>query len=127
MQLDLSAAAMADAPRLDRKVRASIQQNGRMSFNRSAASFMGLEKGRRVIIFCQGERNLAGVVVDAEDPRGFELKESGSYPYLGLKQFLLEKNVDFQKNTIVYDITCTDSKFEDRPVFFFERRDIIHE
>ena len=116
-----------NAERLETKVKATMHANGQLSFTLAATRVMQLERGRRIIFFPNGEKDLVAVVMkDNDDKRGFTVRTAGPYHYLNFRTFMEECGVEYKKNTVIYDITPMSEKFEGCPAYRFERRDIVH-
>lgn len=114
---------MLDAERLSRIARATVQNSGRLGFSADSTDLMGLAPNKRLLVSECGEKDLAVVIGDESDKRGFVIKQTGAYFYVRMKNYFDENGIDFKKTSIIYDITEMKEQFEGRPVFKLSRRD----
>lgn len=117
-----------DGERLSLTTKATIQNSGRLNFTPETTKLMGLSGESTILLFKAGERDLAAVVKQGEDRRGFKVKKTGPYFYIPLKNYLEEEGIDYRGNTrIVFDITKINEDYDGLPIFKMVRRDIVHE
>lgn len=111
-----------DAERLQQSAKATIQNNGRLSFTAEASRLMHLDDNSSIIIFSAENGDLGAVVSEKDDKRAFDLKKAGAYHYLTFKNYLQEAGINYKTQKIIYDITELDEKLENRTLYRFARR-----
>lgn len=116
---------LLDATRLSKSAKATIQSSGRLGFSGEAIKLMELKENQTILILKDNDSNdLAAVVVEGEDKRGFFLKRSGTHCYLRMKNYFDQAGIDYKKRRVMFDITQLDETFENKPVFRFSYREI---
>lgn len=117
---------LIDATRLSKSAKATIQSTGRLSLSGDAAKLMNVQEGQTILIFedKQKEHNLAAVVIDGKDDRGFFVKKSGPTIYLKMKNYFDQTGVDYVNLRVIYDITQIAGEFEGHPIYKLSYRAI---
>lgn len=116
---------LLDATRLSKSAKATIQASGRLGFSGEAVKLMELKEPQTILILKNnGSNDLAAVVVEGEDKRGFFLKRSGPNYYLRMKNYFDQEGIDYKNFRVIFDITQLDETFEDHPVFKLSYRAI---
>ena len=118
----INVAQMLDAKRLSKVAKATVQQQGRLGFSADAQRLMELENGKSIIFFEATDGDLGAVVTLQADERGFALRKSGPYYYLRMKNYFDERQIDYRKKRVIYDIAELNETFEEMKVFKFSRR-----
>lgn len=116
-----------DGRRLTRMMRASVQQNGYLTFPQKVVQLMGLSLEKSLLICPLGEKDLSVTVAAKDAPYGFAIRSSGPYLYVPFRSLLTELGIDFVKNRVIYDIIELNERYEGSPVYKFNRRIIEHE
>ena len=112
-----------DAKRLQQTVKATVQSNGRLTFAADAVKEMDLSEEKSIIIFAAGNNNLGAALSVKGDEEAFELKRCGAYFYVNFKNYLQECAMDYKKQKFMYDITCTEEKWDNgQPLWKFDLR-----
>ncbi len=93
------------ARRFNHKLKATIQQTGKMSFTPETASALALSVQKGVKFFVDGEpETLYIAITDASDEDCFPLKKSGVYFYVFAQLLFDELQIDYKKYTVIYDL-----------------------
>lgn len=92
------------------KMKATIQQNGKLSFTEVTAEHLNLVDGMRFAIYQdqQKPKEILYMVVANEDEQAFPVKKSGMYYYLGTKTLFDRLGIDYSQNSYAYDILRTE-------------------
>ena len=90
------------------KMKATIQQTGKLSFTEVTAQNLKLEEKTRFAIY-QDEKNksLFYMVRADDDPQAFPVKKSGMYYYMATKTLFDMLGLDYTKTTYIFDILRT--------------------
>ena len=118
----LSQLTPLDAQRLQKSVKATVQNSGRLTFAMDAVNEMQLTEDKSIIILAAGNGDLGAVISVKGDPEAFALKKCGAYFYVSFKNYLQQAGVDYKSQRIIYDITELDEKYKGRTLYKFERR-----
>lgn len=118
----LSSLKQLDARRLQKSVKATVQNNGRLTFAMDAVKEMKLSEEKSIIILAAENGNLGAVLSEKGDPEAFALKKCGAYFYVTFKNYLRENGIDYKTRRVVYDITELDEEFLGKTLYKFERR-----
>ena len=118
----LSQLTPLDAQRLQKSVKATVQNSGRLTFAMDAVNDMKLTEDKSIIILAAGNGDLGAVISVKGDPEAFALKKCGTYFYVSFKNYLQQAGVDYKSQRIIYDITELDEKYKGRTLYKFERR-----
>ena len=118
----LSTLKPLNAQRLQKSVKATVQNSGRLTFAMDAVKDMKLSEDRSIIILAAEDGNLGAVISDKGDPEAFALKKCGAYFYVTFKNYLQQAGVDYKKQRVVYDITELDETYKGKTLYKFERR-----
>ena len=113
---------IVDARRFAGNAKATIQSNGRLGFSAEAAKLLALTPEKKLLISDIGDGNLAGVIEESGDSRGFRIQKAGDYYYVKMKNFFDSQEVEYVANRVIYDIRETKENFEGAPVFRFSKR-----
>ena len=111
-----------DAQRLQQSVRATVQQNGRLTFSTPASTVMGLSENKSLVIFEAEDGDLGAVISIKGDPDAFVLKRCGKYFYVAFKNYLKQAGIDYKSQRLIYDITELDEKIGEKTLYQFARR-----
>ncbi len=111
-----------DAQRLQKSVKATVQNSGRLTFAMDAVNDMKLTEDKSIIILAAENGDLGAVISEKGDPEAFALKKCGAYFYVSFKNYLQQVGVDYKSQRIIYDITELDEKYKGRTLYKFERR-----
>lgn len=118
----LSQLTQLDAQRLQKSVKATVQNSGRLTFAMDAVNDMKLTEDKSIIILAAENGDLGAVISEKGDPEAFALKKCGAYFYVSFKNYLQQAGVDYKSQRIIYDITELDEKYKGRTLYKFERR-----
>ena len=118
----LSQLTPLDAQRLQKSVKATVQNSGRLTFAMDAVNDMKLTEDKSIIILAAGNGDLGAVISEKGDPEAFALKKCGAYFYVSFKNYLQQAGVDYKSQRIIYDITELDEKYKGKTLYKFERR-----
>ncbi len=121
----LSQLTPLDAQRLQKSVKATVQNSGRLTFAMDAVNDMKLTEDKSIIILAAGNGDLGAVISEKGDPEAFVLKKCGTYFYVSFKNYLQQAGVDYKSQRIIYDITELDEKYKGRTLYKFERRILL--
>jgi hypothetical protein len=111
-----------DAQRLQMTAKATVQNNGRLSFSVEAVKLMHLDEEKSIIIFSADNGDLGATISTKVDPDAFALKKAGVYYYVAFRVYLQQMGIDYKNQRIVYEITELDEKLEGRTLYKMERR-----
>ncbi|GEM_PF-557688 len=126
-----------NAEDLSVKMRAAIQQTGKLSFTGSTATALHIEDDTRFLIYGDSDSDsiLYMVHTSSENPQGFRVRRSGLYYYLPTKALFEQLHYNYKKDSYLFDIfrdPALDAEFEDiehpeRPheVYRLQRRIIV--
>ena len=118
----LSTLKPLDAQRLQKSVKATVQNSGRLTFAMDAVKDMQLSEDKSIIILAAEDGNLGAVISHKGDPEAFALKKCGAYFYVSFKNYLQQAGVDYKNQRVVYDITELDEVYKGKTLYKFERR-----
>lgn len=107
---------------LDKNLKASIHKSGKMGFTIEAANKMKLSPGKSLSIATNGDdetdNNLYIVVNDKKQVDAFPVLKAGAYYYLTTKELFKKLDIDYEKNSVSFDISSTD--IDGMEVFIFK-------
>ena len=90
------------------KMKATIQQTGKLSFTEVTAQNLKLEEQTRFAIYQdEKNKNLLYMVRADEDQQAFPVKKSGMYYYMATKTLFDMLGYDYTKTTYIFDILRT--------------------
>lgn len=112
---------VVDAQKYALNAKASIQRNGRLGFTGEAAKLLGLQEGLTMLFSATPNGDLAAVICDASESRGFRVQKAGDYFYIRMKNFFDSQNLDYIKKRVAYDISETPERYQGRVVYKFTR------
>ena len=112
---------VVDAQKYALNAKASIQRNGRLGFTGEAAKLLCLQEGLTMLFSTMSNGDLAAVVCDASESRGFRVQKAGDYFYIRMKNFFDSQNLDYIKKRVAYDISETPERYQDKVVYKFTR------
>jgi len=112
---------VVDAQKFALNAKASIQRNGRLGFTGEAAKLLGLQEGLTMLFSAMQSGDLAAVICDASESRGFRIQRAGDYYYIRMKNFFDSQNLDYIKRRVSYDISETPERYQDKVVYKFTR------
>lgn len=111
-----------NAQRLQKSVKATVQNSGRLTFAMDAIKEMELSEDKSIIILAADDGDLGAVISDKGDPDAFVLKKCGAYFYVTFKNYLQQTGVDYKSQRIIYDITELDEVYKGKTLYKFARR-----
>ncbi len=112
---------VVDAQRYAINAKACIQRNGRLGFTREAAELLNLQEGMTMLFSVTSNGDLAAVLCDSSELRGFRVQKAGSYFYIRMKNFFDSQNIDYVEKRVSYDISETSELYQGKTVFKFKR------
>ena len=112
---------VVDAQKYAVNAKACIQRNGRLGFTREAAELLGLHEGLTALFSAMPSGDLAAVICDASESRGFRVQKAGNYFYIRMKNFFDSQSLDYIKKRVSYDISETQERYQDKVVYKFTR------
>lgn len=126
----LDNATMVDAKRFEVIAHALVMRSGRLRFATDAMEMMDLPRVGSIILFSlkpqsTGNNELiefGAVACPNVDPRGFVVKSSGPYRYISLKNFFIQKGINFKDYAITFEVTDAHEYWEEKPVYRFTMR-----
>ena len=125
----LDNAEMVDAKRFEVIAHASVMRSGRLRFATDAMEMMDLPGVGSIILFSLKPQSADNELVEFGavacpdiDPRGFVVKSSGPYRYISLKNFFIQKGINFKDYTITFEVTDAHEYWEEKPVYRFTMR-----
>ena len=87
-------------------LKVTIQQTGRMNFSDETARVMALAPGMGVKFFMEGDpEELYMAILNEPDVDSFKIKKSGMYFYAATQLLFDALGVDYNRNTVFYDLT----------------------
>lgn len=120
----LDHATMVDAKQFQGIAHAVVMRSGRLRFATDAMDMMDLPGVKSIILFTLpnphdnfDEIEYGAVTCPEVDNRGFAVKASGPYRYISLKNFLIQKGINFKDYTTTFEITDANEQWEDKPVY----------
>ncbi|MGN0234922.1 MAG: hypothetical protein ACI4BD_01205 [Paludibacteraceae bacterium] len=87
--------------------KATIQQTGKTGFNTDAIEQLKIDENKAVVLApdTQEKNVLYMAVVEAEsNDRAFAIRKSGAYFYINTKQLFDHMEIDYLKNTVIFDL-----------------------
>ena len=108
-----------DAQKYALNAKASIQRNGRLGFTGEAAKLLGLQEGLTMLFSTTQNGDLAAVICDASESRGFRVQKAGEYFYIRMKNFFDSQSLDYIKKRVAYDISETPERYQGKVVYKF--------
>ena len=112
---------VVDAQKYAVNAKASIQRNGRLGFTREAADLLGLHEGLTALFSVAQNGDLAAVICDASETRGFRIQKAGDYYYIRMKNFFDSQSIDYIGKRVAYDISETTEQYQGKVVYKFTR------
>ncbi len=110
-----------DAQRYAINAKACIQKNGRLGFTREAADLLGLNAHQTMLFSNSTNGDMAAIVCDESEVRGFRIQKAGNYFYIRMKNFFDSLNLDYVGKRISYDVIETSERYNGKIVFKFKR------
>ena len=101
--------------------KACIQRNGKLGFTKEAADLLGLHEGLTILFSMAQNGDLAAVICDASEARGFKIQKAGEYYYIRMKNFFDSQSLDYIKKRVSYDISETQEQYQGKTVYRFSR------
>lgn len=115
-----------DPSTLDKNLKATVHKTGKMGFSMEAASKLGLGefKSARIAIneADPEDKSLYMVIEDSIVERAFKINRAGKYFYINTKALFDGMQMDYVKNSYVYDIAPTN--VDGQTVYRFKRRPV---
>lgn len=88
-------------------IKATVHKTGRLGFSSGAQSFMNLNESSYFKIgFNDSDPNDTNIymVRGAENDNAFKIAKAGDYYFVGLKYIFDKREIDYQNESIIYDI-----------------------
>lgn len=96
------------------RLKATVQQTGRLSFAPDTASALSLNRNQGIKFFTDGEpEGLYMAIMTTLDKDSFPLKTSGPYFYVATQLLFDELDVDYKRFTVIYDLVRSASYDEE--------------
>ena len=111
---------VVDAQKYAVNAKACIQKNGRLGFTKEAADLLKLEEGRKFLFSTIPGGDLAAIICDASDARGFRVQKAGNYFYIRMKNFFDSQSIDYIERRVSYDISETPESYQGKSVYKFK-------
>lgn len=112
-----------------RRVKATVQKDGKLGFSSGAAKAMELESKRYYRIATNADDvdddNLYMVEASKDSEDVFRVAKAGAYFYVRVKQLMEQLKVNYQKERVMYDITQVVDNDNIVEYFKLERREPI--
>jgi len=108
-----------DASKYRPNTRACIQLNGRLGFTLKAAELLELQEGQSALFSMISNGNMAAVICDKLEPRGFKIQKDGTHFYIHMKNFFDSQNIEYIKKRVFYDISETNERYQNKIVYKF--------
>lgn len=112
---------LIDAQRYSGNTKCSVQQSGRIGFTKEGAELLGLEKDKRLLISEMENGDLAAIICDSDETRGFKIQVASGYCYAKMKNYFDSLGIDYVANRVSYSIAITSEQYQGKPVFKFTR------
>ncbi len=112
---------IVNSKKFDGNTKACIQKSGRLGFTREAATLLKLDVERRMLVSAMDNGDLAVVIVDADDERGFKIQAASGYFYVKMKNYFDSQEIDYVDKRVTYSISMTMEEFNGSTVFKFKR------
>jgi hypothetical protein len=112
---------VVDAQRYAVNAKACIQKNGRLGFTREGAELLELSANSKILFSVIPNGDLAAVICDEKELRGFRVQKAGNYYYIRMKNFFDSQGLDYVAKRITYDISETSELYQGKNVFKFKR------
>jgi hypothetical protein len=111
---------------VDRNIKATVHQTGKLGFTIEAAKKIGLEVGMSMKIAInegdESDTSLYAVLYPTIEEQSFKIYKAGKYFFLNLKPLLDTVKMDYKQNTYIYDIS--EETIESIKMLVFKRRTI---
>lgn len=87
------------------KLKATIQNSGRLGFTDKTAKELQLQKGSRVrFLIDEDKKDFFLAISNEGDEDAFDVRESGTYLYVSTKLLFDEYEFDYKKKNIMFDL-----------------------
>lgn len=109
---------------LNRRLKCTIQRSGKLGFTETTAKYLQLDKVEAVQFATDDEEEntlylINGVSESA--PNAFKVCKAGMYYHVNTKRLFEELNLDFESNTIIFDLK-REPKYEQMEVYRMIKR-----
>lgn len=115
-----------NASLLDRNIKATIHKSGKLGFTMNAAQKLSLSTNKSISIATneaiQSDKNLYATLSTELSDDGFRINKAGDYYYLSTKELFDHLKIDYEKETIQYDIVDTGELIDGKSIWKFKRR-----
>ena len=112
---------IVDAQRYAVNAKACVQKNGRLGFTREGAELLNLSSETKILFSVNSNGDLAAIICDEEEQRGFRVQKAGNYFYIRMKNFFDSLDIDYEGKRIAYDISETAELYQGKIVYKFKR------
>jgi len=92
------------------KPKATIQQSGKLGFNRDAIDQLKISDGKGVILAPDtgDKKTYYMALVDEPTQQAFPVRVSGQYFYINTKQLFDKLEIDYTRNSCIFDLIRCD-------------------
>lgn len=106
--------AIFNAKEYSLKPKATIQQSGKLGFNRDAIDQLKISDGKGVVLAPEtsDKKVFYMALVDEPGEQAFPVRVSGQYFYINTKQLFDKLEIDYAQNTCIFDLIRYD-KFDE--------------
>ena len=108
------------------KIKLTVHRNGNMGFSNPAIEKMQIDEKSYVKIATNAEdlrdNNLYLILSDENDENSLKVNKAGNYYYLNTKSFFNEKNIDYKKKKLIYDVV--EINYEGKTIYKLIKREI---
>lgn len=106
-------------------IKATIHKTGKLGFSTGANKYMKLKYFKNFKIARNesdmNDDSLYLLPLEIGDENSYKLSKAGNYYYINIKSILKEMNIDYQKESIIYDIEKME--YEDSHIFRLTKRE----
>lgn len=110
---------------LDKNLKATAHRTGKLGFSIDAARKLELSVDKTAGIAIndddRNDQNLYVAIYDGKRDTAFKISKAGDYYYINAKSLFERLEIDYTKDSIVYDISET--IINDQKIFKFRRRE----
>ncbi|MGD8305320.1 MAG: hypothetical protein PVF17_01580 [Ignavibacteria bacterium] len=108
------------------KVKLTVHKNGNMGFSNPAVAKMQIDETSYMKIATNAEdprdNNLYLILSVENDENSLKVNKAGNYYYLNTKSFFNEKNIDYKKKKLIYDVV--EINYEGSTIYKLIKREI---
>ena len=108
------------------KVKLTVHRSGNMGFSRPAIEKMQIDENSYMKLATNAEdsrdNNLYLLISKKEDEDSLKVNKAGNYYYLNTKSFFNERNIDYRKKKLIYDVV--EINYEGQTIYKLIKREI---